>query len=331
MVPPDPLLQDADGHGGDGHHGELGEPTEGQRAEGTGQRRQAECRLERQADDGGTEEDAEEREDAGDDPRHRLQVSHRNAEHRGPVPSIPSGAGGDAELTPPRPHGHSHQGGDGHDHADDVIGREHQGVGADRQVPRERDMHRPDGRRSPDEGDEQADHQERLRDPDGDHREQQAWGTCEPPDEHDLDHSRDHDGRHQPGGQPHQVADTGEPDEPECEDGGCAPQIALGEVDDPVEAEDEGEPHRHQRTEQTEDGALDPHRRRHGEEHELGDEDGDDRQEPSDRGDDGAGAAPPEEGDRTEPAVVLRFRPRRRRDLWWNLGGGEGHRWRVSG
>ena len=81
-----PLLEGADGHGGQGHHRQVGESTQGQSRQRADQGGQAEGGIEGQADDGRLQEDAEEREHPGHHPGDRLQPVDRDARAWRPGP-----------------------------------------------------------------------------------------------------------------------------------------------------------------------------------------------------------------------------------------------------
>ena len=100
----------------------------------------------------------------------------------------------------------------------------------------------------------------------------------EAPHDQDLDGGGQEDGGDEPGGQPEEVVDAREGDQADGEDGRRRAEVALGEVDDLVQPVGEAEADRHERAEQAEHGALQPHPERHGEQDQLHDQHGGDRE-----------------------------------------------------
>ncbi len=136
-----------------------------------------------------------------------------------------------------------------------------------------------DGRLAPDAWDEQAHDDQELGEADGGHGEDEPGRAPEAPHHQDLDGGREEERRHQAGGQPEEVVDAGEADQADGQDGGGRAEVALGEVDDLVQAVGQPETHRHEGAEQAEHGALEPDPERDREQEELDGEhraDGDD-------------------------------------------------------
>jgi hypothetical protein len=88
---------------------------------------------------------------------------------------------------------------------------------------------------------------------------------------------REEGGADEPGGQPQEVIDAGEADEPDGQDGRRGAEVALGEIDDLVQPVGEAEADGHERAEEPEDEALYPHAERDREERKLEDQDGGNR------------------------------------------------------
>ena len=121
---------------------------------------------------------------------------------------------------------------------------------------------------------------QQLGQPDGGHGQDEARRAPEAPHHHDLDRGRQEDGGHQAGGQPDEVVDAREGDQADGEHGRRRAEVALGEVDDLVQAVGEAEADRHEGAEEAEHGALEPDPERDREQDELHGEDrpdGDDR------------------------------------------------------
>ncbi len=95
--------------------GQLGEVAQGERGQGGDEGGQAVGGIEREPEDGGLEEDADEGQDAGDHPGHRLQAPDRDAEHGGPVAPVADGLHGEPDVAAGEPEGDAGQAG----HRDD--------------------------------------------------------------------------------------------------------------------------------------------------------------------------------------------------------------------
>ena len=127
VVPRDALLEDAEGDGGGGDDRQLGEVAQRQRGQGGDERGEAVGRIEREAEDGRLEEDADERQDAGHDPGDRLQAPDRDAEHGGAVAPVARRLHGDPDVGLGEPERDADQAGDRDDDGDQVVGVEDDG------------------------------------------------------------------------------------------------------------------------------------------------------------------------------------------------------------
>ena len=153
-----------------------------------------------------------------------------------------------------------------------MVGGEDDGADVPGEVPREGDRRAGDGGLAPDARDQEAEHDQQLGEPDGGHGQDEARRAPEAPHHHDLDRGREEDGGDQAGGQPDEVVDPRERDQADGEHGGRCAEIALGEIDDLVQAVGEPQPDSHEGAEETEHGALEPDPERDREENELQDE-----------------------------------------------------------
>ena len=84
-------------------------------------------------------------------------------------------------------------------------------------------------------------HQQQLGQADGGHREEQAGGVEEAPDDGQLHHHPEQDGGGQAHEQAHQVRHAGGDDEPDGQGDGHGTEIRLGEVQDPARPVDQGQ------------------------------------------------------------------------------------------
>ena len=96
-VPRDAVLEDAEGDRGDRDRRQIAELPDHERGDGRHERGRADRRSPRHAEDACPQEQGDEREQAGDDPRQRRQPADRDAEHRGPVGSLGGRPDRDAE------------------------------------------------------------------------------------------------------------------------------------------------------------------------------------------------------------------------------------------
>ena len=274
VVPRHPLLEDAERHGRGGDDRQFGEVAQGERGERGHQGGQPEGGIEREAEDRRLEEDADEGQDAGHHPGHRLQAPDRDAEHGGPVAAVADGLHGEPDVATGEPERDGGQAGHRDDDRHQVVGVEDDGADVPGELPGEARHRGGDGRLAPDPRDEQAQDDEELGQADGGHGEDQPGRAPEAPHHQDLDGGREEERGHQAGGEPEEVVDAGEADEPDGEHGRCRAQVALGEVDHLVQAVGEAEADGHEGAEEAEHRALEPDPERHREQEEL---DGEDR------------------------------------------------------
>ena len=98
IVPGHPLLEDAQRDGGRGDHGELDEVPESHGRQRRDERGEPVRRVEREPEDGGLEEDADERQDARHHPGHGLEPPDRDAQHGRAVAPVAGGLDRDSRC-----------------------------------------------------------------------------------------------------------------------------------------------------------------------------------------------------------------------------------------
>ena len=282
VLPGHPLFEDPERHGGGGDHRQLGEVAQGQGGQGGDEGGQAVGRVEGQAENGGLEEDRDEREDAGHDPGDRLQSSDRDAEHGGPVAAVPGRLDGDADVALGEPESDAGQAGHGDDDGNEVIGVQDHRIEVPGRMPGKGDGRTGDGGLTPDARDQEAQHHERLGEADGGDGEDQPGGAPEPAHHEDLEGGRQDDRTDEAGEETQEVIDPGESDESDRQHRRGRAQVALREVHDFVEPEGKSQPEGHERAEEPEDRSLHPDPDGHGEKEELESQHRGDRNDPRD-------------------------------------------------
>ncbi len=167
----------------------------------------------------GLEEDADERQDAGHDPGHRLQSPDGDAEHGGPVAPVAHGLHREPDVAAGEPEGHAVQARHRHDDGHQVVGVEDDGPDVPGEVPGERDRRTGDRGLTPDPRDQQAQDDQELGQPDGGHGQDEPRRAPEPPHHDDLDRRRQEQAGHQAGGQAEEVVDAREGDQADGQHG----------------------------------------------------------------------------------------------------------------
>ncbi len=233
-----------------------------------GERLEQEARAEhladRQADDAGTQEHRDVREDAGDHPDDRVEAADGNAERQGPVAPLGRAADRDAEVRVAHEQAETDEA-DRHDDRGEEVGRverhaRHGEAGLERRVEAGRDAEVAEEVRQEERG-----AGEHLRDTDRRDRDDEARGLVEAADDQRLDEDADEDRRDEPDDRADDVVPAPAQDEQDRERRGELAEIAGGEVDDPVGPVDERDAEGDERHAAADERAVDDDPERSGE------------------------------------------------------------------
>ncbi len=198
------------------------------------------------------------REPAADDPHQCRQLGHRDAEEPGPVQVLGRGPHGDARIRAVEEPDESgdHQRYDGQDQ--DVIAGEDDGIKLEHLVVERRgEAAEGPGLAAEERRQQQLHPTEHLGQPDGGHREHEAGGMGEAPDDGEFDDASQDQPQRQAHAHGREIVPVLLEVELHAEEPGHRTERPVGEVDDPVGAVDQDQPDGQQAVGCAEHDALD--------------------------------------------------------------------------